>query len=913
MTGIEVKDMSDTVKTTEQRRLEKLLQALNNAVNTLLTAENEETLEVSLMKSMEPIGECLDVDRVQIWRNESFDGALHFVHQFEWLSEAGRQYGPVPIGLRLPYSAVPQWESMFIRGECINGPISELSQTEQGFLNRFNMKSIVIIPILLHEQFLGFFSIDDCRHERTLTEQELDILRSASLMMVSTMDRIAQSADINRMIKDIAQRDLLFSSVNNAITLLLQAESDEFESALWSSMGIMARAVDADRMRLWKNYIEKGKLHCTQLYEWSEGAEPQQGADITLNVLYETDLPGWEEKLSGGQCINNITRNMSQKEQERFLPQDILSILIVPVFLRDEFWGFVGFNDCHQERLFTANEESILRSASLLIATVLLRNEMTQELATALEVSQAASKSKSNFLSNMSHEIRTPINAIVGMTMIGKTAADTEKKNYAFEKIEVASSHLLGVINDVLDMSKIEANKFELSNVEFDFERMLQKVVNVIVFRVNEKGQKLTVNLDPKIPQRLVGDDQRLAQVIANLLSNAVKFTPEAGAITVQLYLIGEEDGLCTLQIDVKDTGIGISREQQERLFASFEQAESSTSRRFGGTGLGLAISKQIVELMNGEIWVNSEFGEGATFSFTAKLGRASAGNGAPIHVAARNVRILVVDDDTETLEFFRAFALRMGIECDATASGSEALEMFRQNHRYDICFLDWAMPEMSGIELSREIRSISANRPAIVMISSYDWISIEQDAKEAGVDGFLSKPLFSSEVMDCINSYIGVKNISKTKDSADEPVESFKGFRILLAEDMEINQEIVQALLEPTQIEIDCVSNGMEAVRAFSDSPERYDIIFMDIQMPEMDGLTAAQRIRELDIARAREIPIVAMTANVFREDVEQCMEAGMNDHIGKPIDIDDMLSKLKEYLKRSETTGETRVGSRE
>ncbi|MCL2539170.1 MAG: ATP-binding protein, partial [Oscillospiraceae bacterium] len=414
-----------------------------------------------------------------------------------------------------------------------------------------------------------------------------------------------------QMTQDIEQRDVLLNAVHEATTLLLQVEADEFENALWHSMGIMAGAVDADRVRLWKNHMEDGKLFCTQLYEWSEGAEPTVGSEITVNASYEEDFPTWGDKLSRGECINSLTRDMSEMEQMRLRPQGIKSILLVPVFIREEFWGFVGFNDCHRERLFTMNEESILRSGSMLIANALLRNDMTQQLASALEKTRAASQAKGNFLSNMSHEIRTPINAIVGMTMIGKTTPDTGKKDYAFERIEVASAHLLGVINDVLDMSKIEANKFELSNVEFDLEKLLQKIINVIVFRVNEKGQTLTISLDPKIPHRLIGDDQRLAQVITNLLSNAVKFTPEQGSISLSLRLNGEENGVCTIQVEVSDAGIGISPEQQKRLFVSFEQAESSTSRKFGGTGLGLAISKQIVELMNGEIWVNSQLGEG--------------------------------------------------------------------------------------------------------------------------------------------------------------------------------------------------------------------------------------------------------------------------------------------------------------
>ncbi|MCL2165385.1 MAG: response regulator [Oscillospiraceae bacterium] len=710
-----------------------------------------------------------------------------------------------------------------------------------------------------------------------------------------------------RMIRDIEQRDVLLSTVNNAVAFLLQAGIDEFESALWSSMGIMAGAVDADRVRLWRNQAEDDKLYCTQLYEWSEGAVPQQGNPITINVPYDEDLPGWEEKLSCGQCINCLTRDLTPKVHLRLSSQGILSVLIVPVFLREEFWGFVGFNDCHKERLFTSNEESVLRSASLLIANALLRNEMTNELSSALEKTQAASKAKSNFLSNMSHEIRTPINAIVGMTMIGKAAPDPDKKNYAFEKIEVASSHLLGVINDVLDMSKIEANKFELSNVEFDFEKMLQKVVNVIVFRVNEKCQKLAVDLDPEIPQKLIGDDQRLAQVITNLLSNAVKFTSEGGAISLHLHFLGEDDGLCTIQIEVEDSGIGISEEQQERLFLSFEQAESDTSRKFGGTGLGLSISKQIVGLMNGEIWVESTVGKGSTFKFTAKLQRApDDGKGAPtIQTCVRGVKLLAVDDESDTLEYFDDLAQRLGIDCDTAADGFRALEMIGQsNNKYDICFVDWKMPEMDGIELSRQIRAIGSDEPVIIMISAYDWLSIKQEAKGAGVNGFLSKPLFSSDVVDCINTHVGAKIIStpdsSDKDKGSDAIESFEGHRILVVEDVEINREIVIALLEPTFLEIDCAVNGLEAVQIFSEAPpERYDMIFMDMQMPEMDGLTATRLIRALDVAKAKEIPIVAMTANVFKEDVEKCLEAGMNDHIGKPIDFDDMMEKLNKYLK--------------
>ena len=700
----------------------------------------------------------------------------------------------------------------------------------------------------------------------------------------------AESTDIN-------QYNRLFDAVNTAITYLLQADVDAFENALWHSMGVLANAVDADRVRLWRNFRVDGKLHCTQYYEWSEGAKPSLDNKITINVPYDRDLPGWEEKLSKNKCINRITRYMPGKE--RFIAQGILSMLIVPVFLRNEFWGFVGFNDCHRERLFTENEETALRSASLLIANALRRNDMMQELTVALENASAANQAKSQFLSNMSHEIRTPINAIVGMTMIGKSANNIEKKDYAFNKIEIASAHLLGIINDVLDMSKIEANKFDLSNVEFDFEEAIKKIANVNIFRINEKEQVFKLKLDANIPQRLIGDDQRLAQVITNLLSNAVKFTPEAGSISLNARLIAEEDSSCKIQFEVKDTGIGISPEQQKRLFSSFEQAENDTTRKFGGTGLGLAISKHIVELMNGDIWIESELGEGATFAFTVIMDRAPGESISSVLIERKEtIRILVADDDTDTLEFFEVLAKRFDLVCDTVTDSQEALRLLNSNVKYDICFIDLRMPVMSGIELARAITETIADKPEIVIISAYDWNPVEQDAKASGVNGFLSKPLFTADVAECINNHVGEKCSTEICSLDDAQMESLHGHCIMLVEDVEINREIVSALLEPTGLEIDCAVDGSEAVKLFETAPERYEMIFMDMQMPIMDGLEATRYIRALDFKKAREIPIVAMTANVFKEDVDRCLEAGMNDHIGKPINLDEILAKLNHYL---------------
>ena len=416
-------------------------------------------------------------------------------------------------------------------------------------------------------------------------------------------------------------------------------------------------------------------------------------------------------------------------------------------------------------------------------------NNLT-EIETARKNAEHASHAKSNFLANMSHEIRTPMNAIIGMSSIGAATRDIDKKDYAIQKIQDASKHLLGVINDVLDMSKIEASKFSLSVTEFEFEKMFQRVIDVINFRVDEKHQKLTVCIDPAIPRVLIGDDQRLAQVITNILTNAVKFTADKGSIHLEAKLLSGKSGICTLLIEVTDNGIGISNEQQNRLFSAFEQAEASTTRKYGGTGLGLVISKNIVEMMDGRIWVESELGKGSKFSFTACLAGISDDSSRQASASADKTGIPATDGEKNVRRFYEETAEQSGTEAD------------------------------------------------------------------------------------------------------------FRGYRILLVEDIDINCEIVMAMLEPTGIDIDCAVNGAEAVNMFLANPKKYDMIFMDLQMPEMDGYTATRNIRASGAEKAKEIPIFAMTANVFQEDIERCLEAGMDGHLGKPLVFTDVINILKEIL---------------
>ena len=525
------------------------------------------------------------------------------------------------------------------------------------------------------------------------------------------------------------------------------------------------------------------------------------------------------------------------------------------------------------------------------------------EMVNMQEELENASRAKGDFLSRMSHEIRTPLNAVIGMNNIAQSSDDLVKIHQCHEKIKGASKHLLSLINDILDMSKIEADKFELSYNEFDFEKVLMNITNVTNFRAQEKRQELVVNLDKDIPSFILSDELRLSQVITNLLSNAVKFTPENGSVILNVKKTAETSDDTTLLIEVVDSGIGISEEQQKRLFTSFEQADNSISHKFGGTGLGLAISKRIVELMGGTIWIESELNQGAKFAFkitVQKCGEKS-GNELSPKIDKNSLRILAVDDSEETLLSIAHVMRAHGLPCDVTGRGAEALEMIEKcgDKSYNIFFVDWQMPGMDGIELAQEIKKTAGDNAALFIISGADWSSVEKKAVKAGVTGFIPKPLFPSSLIDAINGCLDADSAKpEVHTQGSEANLDFKDHTILIAEDIEINQEIMTAVLEESKISIDFANDGQEAVSMFRESPDKYSLILMDIQMPELNGYEATQAIRSLKSERAKSIPIIAMTANVFTEDIENCLSSGMNEHLGKPIDSSDLFDKLKTYL---------------
>ena len=533
-------------------------------------------------------------------------------------------------------------------------------------------------------------------------------------------------------------------------------------------------------------------------------------------------------------------------------------------------------------------------------------HEQNDKLIELKNLAESASKAKSDFLSRMSHEIRTPMNAIIGMTKIADNTSDINKLRYCLSTIGTSSAQLLGLINDILDMSKIEAGKFEIEIAPMNIEKMLMKVCNLIVDKTEQKSQKLVVNLGKNMRMHYLGDELRISQVITNLLSNAVKFTPEKGTVTITVEEIQKESEYSVLRFTISDTGIGITEEQIDKLFVSFEQADGSISRRFGGTGLGLAISKSIIEKMNGRIWVESETNKGSVFTFEIKLERSLRQSETVIFdgITPSDLKLLIVDGDKDIRRHFLDVVGNFGTHAEEAESGTRAIYLVKTAREaqkpYDVVFLDYNLPDMDGIETANKLGEMIDKNTVIVMTSFLEWNKIEKLADGVGVHRFISKPLFPSSILDAINEIVGntIKNL-KIETVMEEKAPDFSDATLLLAEDVEINREIFIALLEDTNINIDVAENGRIAVNKFKENPDRYNIIIMDVQMPEMDGCEATRMIRALDIPKAKQIPIIAMTANAFKEDVAMCISCGMNDHLAKPIDVEAVTRKLLFYLR--------------
>lgn len=584
--------------------------------------------------------------------------------------------------------------------------------------------------------------------------------------------------------------------------------------------------------------------------------------------------------------------------------------------LRDEYGNVTGTlssgNDISEKK---AADEEILRLNRSLEERVYMR---TLELTRVTEAAEFSNRAKSEFLANMSHEIRTPMNAIMGMNyLLKKTDLNPKQRDYVY-KIDLSAQSLLVIINDILDLSKIEAQRLELEDIDFTIQDIMINLSNMVSLIAREKGIELIISIDSHIPKVLKGDPLRLGQVLLNLANNAVKFTAE-GEILVDASVEDLSDESVTVKFSVRDTGIGLKEEEMKRLFQPFMQADSSTTRKFGGTGLGLAISKRLVEMMKGSIGVKSEYGKGSTFYFYVKFGVSSVKKEISVLPAAfKNKRALVVDDNKTACRVMRAYLEKFSFRTEVCYNGEDAVAEIQRvaasgEEPYSFAFIDWEMPGMNGIETSQMIMESEeiGIKPWIIIVTAYEQEEIYTEAKRIGLDGFIMKPVTSSHLFNVIMDVTANKGFEEDEDSKWDYVpdgfETIRGSSVLLVEDNEINQEVARELLEGEGFIVDTVSNGEEAVKAvLNNGGKRYDVILMDLQMPVMSGYEAALIIK--GSSETAEIPIIAMTADVAPDIRDKIREHGMNAYVSKPINTEELYKTMMDLI-LGNTSGRAKI----
>ncbi len=714
----------------------------------------------------------------------------------------------------------------------------------------------------------------------------------------------------------LRKKDNLLQGIAEATKALIS--NRDINTGFKTALRILGIAAEVDRVYIYKHEVieETEENYAKLLFEWSSETTEKQIEDPALQKLSYSRFAAlnFYENFSSGNTLKFIIRDLPYEARDVFIDKKIKSLILVPIMVDDEYWGFIGFDDLSEDRIWSDNEESLLTTMAATLAAVIKRNRISEDLIEknkqldiALGRAESAVRAKSEFLALMSHEIRTPMNGVIGMTgLLLDTDLTEEQKEYV-ETIRLSGDQLLVIINDILDFSKIESEKLELEHNPFDLRDCIEDSLDLVAPKAAEKSLDLAYLIEDNTPLTIVGDVTRLRQIIINLVNNAVKFTEEGEVfVTVSASLKNKSDKYEFL-FSVRDTGIGIPSDKMDRLFKSFSQVDTSTTRTHGGTGLGLAISQRLTQMMGGKVWVESEVGKGTTFYFSILA--EAAPSKSKIYLKGhrpelKGKRVLIVDDNKTNRRIMKIQTDSWGMESVDVDSADEALNLLSKGEKFDVALLDYQMPFMDGLSLSHEIRKFeNAKDIPIIMLTSIGRKDQLTDYDRMNLAAFLSKPIKHIQLQQTlINVLSGTEKGKKEKVTAKEMVidknlGTEMPLRILLAEDNTVNQRVALRIFEKLGYRADVAANGIEAVENVRNI--NYDIVFMDVLMPEMDGYEATKII--LDEFQPDERPkIIAMTANAMQGDRETCLEAGMDDYLSKPIRIEDLQKVLSKWGKK-------------
>ena len=684
--------------------------------------------------------------------------------------------------------------------------------------------------------------------------------------------------------------DNLLEALGSVANLMLTADAKDLESTMHCTLDFIGRAASVDRVFVWKNTTgEDGRLYTSQLFEWSPNVESQQDNELTVNIAYDDAVPSWRENLRKGRCLNLIVKNGTPEEQAQLMPQGVVSVLLVPIFLHDNFWGFIGFDDCHKERVFTKIEENVLRICGFMTMVIsdTIQNEMATFLLAEREAALVRAQIKSNFLANMSHEIRTPMNAILGMTELILHENTTDIVLSHATEIHHACRGLLTIINDILDISKIESGRLEIVPVQYSMSSLLLDLISIIKTRTDKHTIDFLVDIDTNIPSELFGDELRIRQILINILNNAVKFTKE-GQIRLSISSRVEHD-VCELSFAVTDTGIGVKPEDMSKIFVLFQQVDTKKNRNVEGTGLGLPIAKQLAEMMGGSIELESEYGVGSTF--TAKI-RQAVVNSQPMATLKNPERnsVLIYENRIAYLNSAASALDSLGCRYTICSNRSEMYDLLGK-HAYDYIFV-------SSLYVNKIHDVASLKQPdAVVVILNSDGNSYH-----AGDAASISMPIHGLQVANVLND-----TDSRTSDSRTTTITAPEA-KVLVVDDNAVNLKVAVGLLRIYKIHADTAQNGMRAVEMVQKTA--YDLVFMDHMMPDMDGIDTTLAIRELG-GTYKQLPVIALTANAIGGVKDLFKAEGLSDFLAKPVEMSKLSAMLKKWIPQEKQVVSVKVAS--